>query len=182
MMKKINRQDASHRKSFVWKVFKIGLPSGFTFIELMIVVVIIGVFAAMAIPRFGKIMDGFNLKTSGRDIISSLRLARSYAITQKYQFGIYFDPETNQYILFKDISTPGSYIYDGNDSAMQTQTLPHNVDFTYTSFSDNVVIFKPNGSASATGSVELRSEGVNDHITVDVLASTGRVKMVKVSY
>jgi hypothetical protein len=65
---------------------------------------------------------------------------------------------------------------------MQTQILPQNVNFSYTSFSNNVVIFKPNGSVSTSGSVEMVSPDIYDHIIVDVLASTGRVKMVKMSY
>ena len=175
-MKKRNKERSA------WKGRRLDFSEGFTFIELMIVVVIIGVISAMAIPRFGRIMDSLKLKTSGREIISALRLARSYAVTQKSQFGVYFDPEINQYVLFKDKSNPGSLTYDTNDSAMQSQTLPANVDFSYTSFSNNVVIFSSNGSASSTGSVDLWSEDYYDHITVDVLASTGRVKMVKMSY
>jgi prepilin-type N-terminal cleavage/methylation domain-containing protein len=153
---------------------------GITLLELMIVVVIIGIGSALAAPRFGQIMEKLKLKTAGRDVVSSLRLARSDAVSQRQQFGVYFNLNSNQYVLFKDKFNPGSFTYEpGGDSAMVTETLPGHINFGSTSFPNFVVIFKPDGSASNSGSVELYSseEGYSSFV-VDVLSSTGRVKLL----
>jgi Tfp pilus assembly protein FimT len=150
---------------------------GMTILEMMIIAAIIGITSALAIPRFGQVMGKLKLKTAGRDIVSDLRLARSNAVSQKQQFGIYFNSNSNQYILFKDKNNPGDFTYDaGSDSDMVTGTLPHNVGFSSISFPNYVVIFKPDGSASNSGSVRLYSSAGS--FTVDVLSSTGRVKLI----
>jgi prepilin-type N-terminal cleavage/methylation domain-containing protein len=158
---------------------------GITLLELLIATVIIGIVATLAIPRFGQVMEKLKLKTAGRDIVSSLRLARSNAVSQRDQFGVYFDLYSRQYVLFKDLANPGSFTYDvGADSDMVTNTLPGSVNFGYSSFSNSVVIFKPDGSASSSGAVDLYSyeEGYYGSFTVDVLSSTGRVKLLAGSY
>lgn len=159
---------------------------GITLLEMMIIAVVIGITSTLAIPRFGQVMEKLKLKTTGKDIVSSLRLARSSAVSQRDQFGIYFDLYSRQYVLFKDIANPSSFTYDaGSDSDMVTNTLSGNVNFGYSSFSNSVVIFKPNGSASSSGSVELytyEDEGHYSSFTVDVLSSTGRVKLIAGSY
>lgn len=157
---------------------------GITLLEMMIIAVVIGITSTLAIPRFGQVMEKLKLKTTGRDIVSSLRLARSSAVSQRDQFGVYFDLNSRQYVLFKDLANPGSFTYDvGSDSDMVTKTLPARVNFGYDSFSNSVVIFRPNGSASSSGLIELYSyEDYYGSFTVDVLSSTGRVKLIAGSY
>lgn len=155
---------------------------GFTMIELMIVAVAIGIFSAIAIPRFGKVMTRLKLKTSARDVTSVLRLARSNAVSQKGHFGVHFDVENSQYTLFKDMVNLTSYTYEIGDSALKAFVLPENVSFGYASFNNSTVIFFPNGSASSSGMVDLWSYDIYDYLWVDVLASTGRVKLVKQTY
>ena len=154
---------------------------GITILEMMIIAVIIGIGSALAIPRFGQIMDKLKLKTTGQDVVSSLRLARSNAISQKFQFGVYFDLNAKRYKLFKDLANPGSYSYQAEaDSDMVIGTLPGNVNFGSCSFTNFAVIFKPDGAASTSGSIELYNavEGYSVSLTVDVLSSTGRVKLI----
>jgi Tfp pilus assembly protein FimT len=155
---------------------------GVTLLEMMIIAVIIGIASTLALPEFNHTMDKLRLKTAGRDVLSSLRMARSDAISQKFQFGVYFDINAKQYKLFKDLANPGSYIYDaGSDSDVVIGALPGHVNFGSCSFSNCAVIFKPDGSASTSGSIELHNteEGYPDSLTVDVLSSTGRVKLIR---
>ena len=157
---------------------------GITLLEMMIIAGVIGITSTLAIPRFGQVMEKLKLKTTGKDIVSSLRLARSSAVSQRDQFGVYFNLNSRQYVLFKDLANPGSFSYDaGSDSDMVTKTLPARVNFGYDSFSNSVVIFRLNGSASSSGLVELYSYGdYYGSFTVDVLGSTGRVKLIPGSY
>lgn len=153
---------------------------GVTLLELMIIAVIIGLTSTLALPQFGKITNRLKLKTTGKELLVSLRLARSYAISQRSQFGVYFDSNSRQYILFKDIANLSSFTYDvGTDSVIGSETLPGNVNFGSDSFPNSVAIFKSDGSASSSGSVEIASSGVYiGSMTVNVLSSTGRVKLI----
>ena len=159
---------------------KIKNSKGVTMLEMMIIAVVIGVTSLLAIPRFGKIMDRLKLKTTGKEMVASLRLARSSAVSQRSQFGVYFDLNSRKYILFADVANPSSFTYDaGLDSVIASKALPGNVDFGSTSFPNLVAIFRSSGSAASSGSVQLTSSGqYSGSMTVDVLGSTGRVKLI----
>lgn len=160
---------------------------GITVLELTIVTVVIAVIASLAIPQFDKVMERLKLKTAGRDVVSSMRLARSAAVSQKDQFGVYFDYTENEYVLFHDVANPSSFTYDyGSDSVMLTNALPKRVNLGYDTFPNSAVVFRPNGSAASSGRVLLYSYSHGDEylslMAVDVLASTGRVKLLSDDY
>ena len=152
---------------------------GFTFIELMIVVVIIGIMAALAAGRFDKFLLNQKLKTKGRDLLSSLRLARSYAVARRASYGIYFDLNNRQYILFKDVVNPSSYTYDSGDSVLKTEPLSNIFSFNNCTFTNTAVIYLSTGSASSSGAVDIYNSELSKYVRVDVLASTGRARLTK---
>ena len=152
---------------------------GITLIEMMITVVIIGIVSTMAVPRFQDAWEKIKIRGADRDIISTIRLARSMAITDKNLYGVYFDGNVQTIILFKDIVNPNSGTFEVGDSIVRVDSLP--VEFIYlgTDMSDDVLIFRPNGSAGFTGGGNIfamaYTESVIAILTHNVLASTGRI-------
>lgn len=56
---------------------------GFTLIEMMITIVIVGILASLALPAFGQLIASQRLKTASFDLQSALILARGEALKRK---------------------------------------------------------------------------------------------------
>lgn len=65
----------------------------FTVIELLLVVVIIGMMTAIAIPNFVKSLHGNRLRTAARTVVSAGRYARSMAVLRQRVVELRFDLE-----------------------------------------------------------------------------------------
>ncbi len=151
--------------------------NGITMIELIIGVVIVGIIAAMGLPKFSKVIPRLEFKSASRDMVSDLRLARSQAIAQRTQFGIHFNSEQRRYMVFRDIVNLTAFTFESGDSVIKTVTLDQDLSIASCSFSNYTIVFKPDGSASSTGGVVVSYSQGNDLANVGVLASTGRVKL-----
>lgn len=153
--------------------------AGFTLMEMMIVVVIIAVLAAMAGPTFSRYIPRMKLKSDAREKVNYLRQARSKAITDNCQYGVFFDNDRGQIIYFKDIGNPELAVFDhGQDSLMCAPILNGaEISLTNCSFSNNTVIFYANGSASTSGSVEVANTRLGESFNISILASTGRIRL-----
>ena len=155
---------------------------GFTLVELMTTVVIVGIIASMAVPRFQKSFERMHFRTANRDIISTLRLARSKAVSEKAPHGVFFDSQNRTVTIFKDTDSPSLYLFSHSDSVIATDTLP--IEFTYldTDNTGDVLVFMPDGSARFTGGGHITTLAVTSSTVgiqiLNVLSSTGRIKTI----
>jgi len=158
---------------------------GITLIELMVIVVIIGIVAALAAPRFSRTITRLKFRTSARDIVSKMRLARSNAITHKQPFGVYLDNSDMTMTMFVDTHNPGLSSFESADSVISVDTLPDGFVYLGTDFGLTSVVYRPNGSASQTGRLFCMTYDDCDGINIGifhVLASTGRTKIESLNY
>lgn len=160
---------------------KIKTEHGFTLIELMVTVVIIGIISAMAVPRFAKEYDRMTFRTATKKVSSTIRLARSMAISQKDYYGVHFDATARTVTLYKKADTSSFYnVYQTSDSAIRVDTLSREFTTLTTDLTNSAIAFRPNGSAIFAGGGNIACMIYNDNIIginqINVLASTGRVK------
>jgi len=159
---------------------KIQKIAGFTLVEMMTAVVIIGLIAAMVAPGFDRAIKKNKFKAQTKEIVSLMRSARSSAIAEKTSLGIVFDYEENALMLYREMSSPSDNTYDdGVDTLRQTITLDSTNAYISGTFTNPALVFHPNGTASESGYLDYSySEGDSYfHSTISVLASTGRARV-----
>ena len=143
-------------------------PGGFTLLELLVVMVIIGLVVTLVPPLFSSAVPGARLKGAARDLAVGLRYARSQAITHNTEMAVRLNLE------------PPAYTIGGE----QPHALPDDVRMTVTSAATENVLpvtqhmlqFYPDGSS--TGSrITLSGDHLAYHLDVDWL--TGRIGIVE---
>ena len=101
------------------------LPRGFTAIELMVVVAIVAILAALAGPSFRDLIDGWRVRSATEQITSSIYYARSEAIKRGGRVSVRKNCATgpNQewqcgWLVFSDANSNGTQ--DAGDTSLQT--------------------------------------------------------------
>ena len=142
--------------------------AGFTAMELIIVMAIFGILAAIAVPNMIGQMPKYRLKGAARQIMGDLMWARMEAVSQKNEFRVFFIND-HEYIILDDDNNDGKV-----DSSESTQTKDiqdgyHDVSMGFTA---NPIFF-PRGSASGA-TVTLTNSSGSKKVKIHL---TGRVKM-----
>jgi len=83
---------------------------GFTFIELIIVILILGIIAGIAIPSFRDFQNTSYLEEATQEIVTALRYARALAIKRDTSILVDFDPLLDRCSILK------GYVSTGNNT------------------------------------------------------------------
>src|ERR1017187_10865793 len=78
--------------------------SAFTLIELMVVIVLIGVMAAMILPEMKGTYEDALLRSTSRELVSVCGLAASHAVSVNQAHRLWFDPKTGHYSIERGTS------------------------------------------------------------------------------
>ncbi len=93
--------------------------NGFTLIEIMVTVAIVGIFASIALPSFANLIENNRNNTAANELVSNLLLAKSEAL--KRSNSVTICPSTDQATCSpnRDFSTGWIMFLDcnGNDTA-----------------------------------------------------------------
>jgi type II secretion system protein H len=154
---------------------------GFTLMEMVIVVVVIGIIAAMAVPSFITYMPKLKVKSAAREIVSNLRLARSKSVSERRPYGVVFNLSTNTVITFADTNDPASQTYSTSDSLTATRTLGTDIDLSSCTYDNNCVVFNSTGAASTSGDLQIVTADGSVLMSINLLASTGRVRLTEIA-
>ncbi len=149
--------------------------SGVTIIEIMIVVVILGILATIAVPSYNDSIDKQRLKSAAEATLADIRWARSESIKRNVQVRTTFSTGANwSFTVIPDTNEDGSF----SESSIRTA---NNDDYSTISLSNaafaggvSYSTFDPvRGTSLNNGSLTLTSaRGFTATITISTLGRT----------
>ncbi len=162
--------------------------SGFTLIELMIVIAIITIVSAIAAPNLIGFLAGARLKSAATELQSTMQMARLKAVKERSNVVVTFDADNNsqvddKYKAFVDDGAGGgtadNWIQDGSEETVRSVTMEPDVNMYEVIFSGQplAVRFNSRGLPSGTGHVYFQINGRNKYLGI-VLSVTGRPRIV----
>jgi prepilin-type N-terminal cleavage/methylation domain-containing protein len=134
-------------------------PKGFTLIELIMTIIILGIILAIALPSYLQWRQSLAYRTTARAVVAALREARSRAITDNTPHRVRFDSANRQYRL--------------EDYTTWTSLAPEVILYTGPTTTPYVVQYNPNGTSSG-GTIYVQDLEGTQRFTIDV-NPTGRV-------
>jgi len=167
------------------KIQKKAFGSGFTLLEIIIVVVILGIAALIAVPMFSGAAD-MQVRAAANRIAADLDYAKGLAVTHQQEYSVVFDTGNEAYeiqdqsgtVINHPAQTGSQYVVDfetdDNFSRVNIATVVFNSPMNHTITFDYLGSpFDGDGNPLNSGIITLQADTFT--ITVDVEPVTGYV-------
>jgi len=119
--------------------------SGFTILELLITMAVIGIVSAMAVPHVGNWLNRMKLRNTTVDLVFAVQQARLYAAKENRQVILTFDPDAvgspgREYIVFVDNGRHPSSLWtrEPDEFIVCAGNLPPGVEILKASFAGGI--------------------------------------------
>lgn len=172
--------------------------TGFTLIEMLAVLFIIGIIFSITLPAFGPMMRTLKLKTAAENLANVLESARQYAVTSGQYCDVVFPitgdnaykayriysikVEGENKIIDKAIGKPeilpnGVSVYREKTDFMNKIVIVPFPENNSTQISAGYIRFKPNGSGDTGGNVCLIDPHSNIFQKITIPSSPAKVSI-----
>jgi prepilin-type N-terminal cleavage/methylation domain-containing protein len=148
--------------------------SGFSLMELMVVLVIFGIVTAIGLPGLNKFLRSVELSGTVERMATSLRVVRQRAVTENNNYVAVLGANDN--ILWWD-DDDNDGIKDGTEKTGENAPIPSWITVTSdvtNPFASDTLTFLPNGSASQSGTI-IFSNADGFQRSLSVIRPTGMV-------
>lgn len=142
---------------------------GFTLVELLVVVLVLGILGALTVPGFRTGLARHQLDTTARMLAADIREVQELTLNEE-------SPTQEFYIMFYE----HSYHILKNDRILKNVDLPPGITLTLVTFIGQKQVWFSNGSVSPKGSggtVRFRQQQLGLWSDVVVKPVTGRVRI-----
>jgi len=152
--------------------------NGFTLIELVAIVSVLGILLLIAIPNILNINENWVLETTAREMVEDIRWAQHLAIVEgeSYNFEIHLSqkyyrirPESNKGPSLKTVELDSNIVN-------LSSTLPR-AGYSGEFYDYRVLTYTPSGNPRQTGSIVLEAKN-GKSLTITIAVGSGRA-MIK---
>ena len=166
--------------------------NGVTLIELLIVVTIIGILAAIGIPQYGVFIAKNNARSAATELLRNIKFARTMAIKENRAYVITIDQAANTYQIGFDNNNdnaPDGFgdggevrlvdltaTYGNNIAINEGDVFPPPNDPNGDTLDDDYAAsfrFEPDGSVSTTGMAYIQHTGRGYTFCVELANASG---------
>jgi prepilin-type N-terminal cleavage/methylation domain-containing protein len=154
---------------------------GFTIVELVVALAIMGIAVSVAIPGFSRWLPDYRLKAAATELYTNLQLAKMSAVRDNAEWAVFFDPYSfKAYQIRKGKEANGKYTDDpvtgfdsqktillskykgqvsfGHGSATAAIGAGWDDEITFGGAFTNTIVFRPRGMGDSEGYVYLQNE------------------------
>ena len=155
--------------------------SGFTLIELAVIIAIVGVLAGIAVPSFVGWLPKYRLSSSADDIQALVQNARLRAVKENAHVAVLFDPDNDgldgDYLVFVDQNS--NWNMDSGETMVARGEVSSDIQVTVNGYANPRFSFNSRGFCSddsgiiKSGSVTLRnSNGKTKTVNIEMTGSS----------